>query len=913
MEVPVCNGRRTRSTGDEVLRQTPTGPQAAQHLGGIQSCQPMKSVALQSPDEQFSFQIPDYGLDHQGGAIVDILVDLDFNQDVGATDPFAYPEFVSIVDFIKDYLIEYTNETDFWEILNRNLVAALLTRVIPTTFGVEYSLDQVVDALGVEIQVAPGSSLVNFPRQSRVIGSPDGDEIAFAEGFSFQIPNYGLDHQGGAIVDLRVDLDFKKDVAVADPFAYPEFVSIVNFIKDYLVSYPNETDFWEILNRNLVTALLTQTIPTSFGVEYQLDELVDSVTVDLQVKSGSSLVNFNRASEVTGSPNGVEIDFDESFSFEISDYGLDHQGGAIVDILVDLDFKDDVGVDNPFAYPEFVSIVNFIKAYLVSYSNETDFWEILNKNLVTTLLTGVIPTTFGVEYDLGELVDSLTVELQVEAGSSLVNFNRASQVIGSPDGEQIDFDESFSFEISDYGLDHQGGAIVDIDVELEFKEGIGAISPFDYPEFVSIVNFIKDYLVRYPNETDFWEILNKNLAAALLTEAIPTTFGVEYHLADVVDTVTVDIQVQSGSSLVNFPRASSVSQSVEAGAELTAIGQNLFTMSSPDGVEPILRISPSASTSQTVHDLAVFAVDDAQGRIDGLNPGEPGYAQVALSRARSVLSFLADRPDGFDPENLSRSLQSENGETFSFLLIRNDSLDAVRLGNDVNPAVLFGSSDHLRITATGRGSYALAWIDGSASSADAKELVFQLEASEAAKPLGNTVQDQSQAELIDLRELAPDSLVKASFEVYREAAFDNFVGFYAIRDLQGTIADPLTGELLRPGDKGYLKLAVRNRIAGLDLRVANQATTNVEASLQGGSLLAPLLVVNGEPGWLEDDNAANDPAVYVPFVAANADRVDHIRLLADNTFGFEDLPGGGDLDCNDLIVRATLSVVEATG
>ncbi|NET54167.1 MAG: DUF4114 domain-containing protein, partial [Merismopedia sp. SIO2A8] len=33
------------------------------------------------------------------------------------------------------------------------------------------------------------------------------------------------------------------------------------------------------------------------------------------------------------------------------------------------------------------------------------------------------------------------------------------------------------------------------------------------------------------------------------------------------------------------------------------------------------------------------------------------------------------------------------------------------------------------------------------------------------------------------------------------------------------------------------------------------------------------------------------------------DSVDHIRLLADNTFGFEDKFGGGDQDYNDLIFQ----------
>jgi hypothetical protein len=868
----------------------------------------MKSVALQSPDEHFAFQIPDYGLDHQGGAIVDIFVDFDFIPDVGATDPYAYPEFVSVVNAIKGYLTAYPNETDFWEILNRNLVTELLTQPIPTTFGVEYQLDQVLEALNVNIAVSPGSSLVNFPRQSSVSGAPKGGGIDFAEEFSFEIPDYGLDHQGGAIVDIQVDLDFKNDIAIDDPYAYPEFVSIVNFIKDYLVHYPNETDFWEILNRNLVTALLTQKIPTSFGVEYQLDEIVDALTVDIEVESGSSLVNYNRSSEVTGSPDAEGIDFDEAFSFEITDYGLDHQGGAIVDIQVDLDFKKDIAIDDPYAYPEFVSIVNFIKDYLVHYPNETDFWEILNKNLVTALLTKTIPTSFGVEYQLDELVDSVTVDIDVESGSSLVDYSRSSEVTGSPQATGIDFDESFSFEISDYGLDHQGGAVVDILVDLKFKEGIGLANPYDYPEFVSIVNFIKDYLVAYPNETDFWEILNKNLAEALLTQTIPTNFGVEYHLVDVVDTVSVDIQVQSGSSLVNFPRVSSVAQSVAIEAELTSLGADLFSISST-GSAPFLRVKLGGGAAGAVHDLAVFSVDDNQGRIAGLAPGQAGYTEAALARARTVLSALVESPSGFDQAALERSLGFDDGERIRFLLIPNDSLDTVRASGATDPAVLFGTPEALTITATGRGQYNLVWHDTSGRRAELDDLVVSIEASQTPGPLGSEIQDQPEAELLDLRSVDPAATVQARFQVFRDADFDNVVGFYAISDARGTIVDPLTGLSLQPGDARYAEVAVSSRIAQLDLTVADQATASFESLLQGGTLLAPFLVVNGTPEqWLDADRN-NDPAVYFPFLAANADGVDHVRLLGNNSIGFEDLADGGDQDCNDLIMVVALTGV----
>ena len=37
--------------------------------------------------------------------------------------------------------------------------------------------------------------------------------------------------------------------------------------------------------------------------------------------------------------------------------------------------------------------------------------------------------------------------------------------------------------------------------------------------------------------------------------------------------------------------------------------------------------------------------------------------------------------------------------------------------------------------------------------------------------------------------------------------------------------------------------------------------------------------------------------------------MDHIRLLGNNVFGFEDLAGGGDKDYNDVVLKVNLSVV----
>ena len=254
---------------------------------------------------------------------------------------------------------------------------------------------------------------------------------------------------------------------------------------------------------------------------------------------------------------------EETFSFEILDYEIEHQGEAIIDLSVDLDLKEGIGEDDPFEYPDFVPIRDYIDEFLLNYPNETDFWEILNKNLVTSLLTEPIPTPFGIEYNLDEVLDSITVDIDVQSGSSGIETPRSSMAVGTPQVEAIAFDETFSFEILDYEIEHQGEAVIDLSVDLDLKEGIGEDDPFEYPDFVPIRDYIDEFLLNYPNETDFWEILNKNLVTSLLTEPIPTPFGIEYNLDEVLDSITVDIDVQSGSSGIETPRSSTVVQTIE--------------------------------------------------------------------------------------------------------------------------------------------------------------------------------------------------------------------------------------------------------------------------------------------------------------------------------------------------------------
>ncbi|MEO0518472.1 MAG: spondin domain-containing protein [Cyanobacteria bacterium P01_A01_bin.116] len=135
----------------------------------------------------------------------------------------------------------------------------------------------------------------------------------------------------------------------------------------------------------------------------------------------------------------------------------------------------------------------------------------------------------------------------------------------------------------------------------------------------------------------------------------------------------------------------------------------------------------------------------------------------------------------------------------------------------------------------------------------------------------------------------------ASFSVFREAAFDNTVGFYQSLDENGAVSDPLTGSILLPGDTGYQAAALANQI---DVTLSGQNGQEVTgtATLEAGGFLGTFLTV--------DTTDANSD-VFFSFGAANGGN-DHVRALGDNTFGFEDIAGLGDADFNDVVVKFSL-------
>jgi RHS repeat-associated protein len=316
-------------------------------------------------------------------------------------------------------------------------------------------------------------------------------------------------------------------------------------------------------------------------------------------------------------------------------------------------------------------------------------------------------------------------------------------------------------------------------------------------------------------------------------------------------------------------------------------------------------------------EVCAFVVDDEQGRIKGIMPGTAGYVAAALDRSQVIFSSLGNSPQDreFDRDS-HRYLNFAPGERVQFALIADDTLDAVKAaladGKSTDkvlfslPAANPGKASQTKFTVIpNNGGYEIAWEDNLKEGAgktnpDFNDLVLKVETLDNFKtPIGNSLQGKSEGEVIDLRSFAGQTLKVDTVSV-SDAAYQNYIGFYAVEDAQGTLANGL-----KVGDAGYAEAAIKSAI----LR-ASKTETQSDLTVTGGKIFAPVVIANGTfEGFLSTNpqNQANSNIhAYFNYLGANTDQVDHFRLLGDNKFGVEDLYGGGDRDYNDLICQMTV-------
>ena len=158
----------------------------------------------------------------------------------------------------------------------------------------------------------------------------------------------------------------------------------------------------------------------------------------------------------------------------------------------------------------------------------------------------------------------------------------------------------------------------------------------------------------------------------------------------------------------------------------------------------------------------------------------------------------------------------------------------------------------------------------------------------------------NEIELIDLTAFA-NQTIKASFEINREADYNNNVYFYKVDNTNGEI------DSLAPNASGYLQAALNNVVNSSNgLTTADEQTTTGMLEIVGGDILGIAIVADGT--LIEASNLDRVEGVYFSYIGANTDNgnFDHIKF-EDNIFKFEDLANGGDQDFNDMEIKMEFS------
>jgi len=226
-----------------------------------------------------------------------------------------------------------------------------------------------------------------------------------------------------------------------------------------------------------------------------------------------------------------------------------------------------------------------------------------------------------------------------------------------------------------------------------------------------------------------------------------------------------------------------------------------------------------------------------------------------------------------------------NGQTFRFY----ETVDSTFADLSRGKASLSALGSSFRFL-----DYSLDSANSTAKVGSPSGLSFTLTLASAAPGLPELIAGrQMEATVLDFSSNAlAGRTVVADWSLVREASYSPVFSLYKVLNLDGAVRDPLTGNVVNPGDAGYKDAAIRNRVDQLSgLTVANLQSNGGRVNLKESTLLAPMAVVKTPQS--ED--------TFFGFAAANPDSISHFRRLGDNVFGMEDIRGGGDLDYDDHI------------
>ncbi len=334
--------------------------------------------------------------------------------------------------------------------------------------------------------------------------------------------------------------------------------------------------------------------------------------------------------------------------------------------------------------------------------------------------------------------------------------------------------------------------------------------------------------------------------------------------------------------------------------------QNMFAIDA--NVKGLGINAVSQKASNKVSEIGFFAVDDATGKIGGIAPGSAGYLKLVADSAKPIFSTLHGN---FFTTN-KREIGLDPNQIYQFFQVKDGSIADIQQqvnSNKIPNNLLFSLPD-----ASGNSPFKVttnSTNNGYKVSVNNEELVLNVAKLDGATPnipIGGKSQSLTQGRIIDLTDFAGSTL-KIDLTTKSDASYNNNIGFYAVEDpVLGTIKLS-NGNILNPGDANYAIESIKSAVL-----LAGKTDSKLNQDIVGGKIYAPVVVAQGTFNDFASKNPTNGGDgntihAYFNYLGANPDRLDHFRILGDNTFGLEDIYGGGDRDFNDVVVSVNIKTI----
>ena len=316
----------------------------------------------------------------------------------------------------------------------------------------------------------------------------------------------------------------------------------------------------------------------------------------------------------------------------------------------------------------------------------------------------------------------------------------------------------------------------------------------------------------------------------------------------------------------------------------------------------------SQKAGSKVNEIGFFAVDDMTGKVGGIAPGAAGYLRLAIDSAKPIFSTL----DGSFFSTTKREVGLDPNKTYQFFQIQDGSIADIQqqiISGKIPTNILFALPD-----TSGNSPFKVttnSTNDGYQMSVNNNEPILnvsKLAGTTPNIPIGAKSQGLLQGRILDLTDYAGKTL-KADISTTSNAGYNNNIAFYVVEDaVLGTIKTT-AGTILNPNNPNYAAEAIKSAILQ-----TGKTDNKLNQDLTGGKIYAPVVIAQGTLADFASKNPtnggdANQIHAYFNYIGANPDKLDHFRLLGNNTFGVEDLYGGGDRDFNDVIVNVNIKLV----